>query len=172
MLPLRATKKKTSKKKEKKKARAVFCMNRIHNTENRTRYGGLQAQSDSHFLSHFNQKRTTTPWCFLFSRHQEDKLWIDSIVFVTPWNRRSRLASRATEEELLLLLLRPPPPLLAASAPAAIFPSLCSPEPEPSGASFTEETARGRAHSSEKHDRVRHFYTQNRCFRALCYRRI
>jgi len=71
-------------------------------------------QRHSHFLSHFVQWRTTRPWCFLFSMHQLDSACIDSMVLDTPWNRRSKDASRPALEP------RAPCPL-AAPEPAAIF---------------------------------------------------
>lgn len=80
--------------------------------------------------SHFIQWYTMVLWCRLFSRHHEERPWIDSIVLVTACSFLSSEASSApaadeaaaAEEEEEDEEARPPPP-----PPAAIFPRCSRP---------------------------------------------
>lgn len=81
-------------------------------------------QPHSQRRSHFIQWYTMVLWCRLFSRHQEERPWMDSMVLVTACSFLSSEASSAPADEEAAAEeeeARPPPP-----PPAAIFPR-CSP---------------------------------------------
>lgn len=86
--------------------------------------------------SHFIQWYTMVLWCRLFSRHHEERPWIDSIVLVTACSFLSSEASSAPAADEAAAAeeedeeARPPPP-----PPAAIFPRCSRPGRAGGGAS-------------------------------------